>query len=361
MRKALSILVAAFFLLGCYAPVLAAEFDLYGSARVGTFWTDYDSDYYDDDLADTTQLNYDLQGNSRIGATLQSGPIGGAFEYGASGGNANIRKLYGTFDFGPGQLLIGQDYTPFSVGNYISGQVYGVDSGMGEFMGDLARAPMVQYSGDSFSVALVEVNTDLFEISNQVPGSSSLGTEYTLPKIEARYHTMFNDIGFNVSGVFQTYDLKGNQTWDGETVNSWAVAATARFNMLDPVYLNAGGYLGQNVNNLGVFYEDRIKSRAELNAALEAIEDTTTYSLLFVAGTNVNDIGLEAGAGYLESDNDNWAEKWELMACYAQARIPMLEGGNAYIIPEVGYYDWDDNTGQTFDELYAGLQWRVDF
>ena len=97
----------------------------------------------------------------------------------------------------------------------------------------------------------------------------------------------------------------------------------------------------------------------ELDAAGDSIEDTDTWCLLLVFGTMVNEIGLEAGFVYLESYNDNWADNMELMACYAQAKIPMLAGYNAYIIPEVGYYEWDN--GANFDKLYAGVQWRVDF
>lgn len=352
--------MATVFLLASYMPVSAAEWDLYGSARVATFWTDYDADYpagvgYFGDFADTTQLNHNLQGNARIGATVQNGPIGGAFEYGASGGNANIRLLYATFDIGPGQLLVGQDYTPYAMGSYISNQVYAGDNNMSEFMGDTYRRPMVQYTVDNFSFALV--HQERLAVDGTVGAD---GEESILPQINARYHTTINDMGFNIAGVFQTYDLKSNNPYDGETLNAWAVTANVRFNQLDPMYFNFGGYYGQNVAHFGQSYgSTRIGGVAELNTANDGIEDTDTYALTFVAGTMINDIGLEAGIGYLESDNDNWADELQLMAYYAQAKIPMLSGYNAYIIPEIGYYDWDELVDT--DEFYAGVQWRVDF
>jgi len=354
MKKALSILLAAVLLPAYYVPVFAADWDLYGSARIATFWTDYDEDHAFGP-GDTTQLNHDLQGNAVIGATVQNGPIGGAFEYGTSAGNANIRLLYATFDVGPGQLLVGQDYGPFAMGSYISNQVYNEDNNMSEFIGDTYRRPMVQYTVDNFSFALVTPE------KQDVEAADADDSELLFPQIQARYHAMYNGIGLNIAGVFQTYDLEDNtQAWDGETLNAWAVTANARFTGLDPLYINFGGYYGQNVSNFGQSWGDsRVMGSAELNAAGDGIEDTDTWGLLLVFGTMVNEIGLEAGFGYLESDNDNWPDNMELMACYAQAKIPMLAGYNAYIIPEVGYYEWDN--GANFDELYAGVQWRVDF
>ena len=359
MKRAQTILLAAVFLLACYAPVFAAaDWDLYGSARMATFWTDYDEDHAFGP-GDTTQLNHDLQGNAVIGATVQNGPIGGGFKYGTEGGNANIRLLYATFDAGPGQLLVGQDYGPFAMGSYISNQVYNDDNNMSEFIGDTYYRPMIQYTVDNFSFALV--TPERADIENLAPGGADADgddSELLFPQIQARYHTMFNGIGFNIAGVFQTYDLKDDtEGWDGETLNAWAVTANMRFTQLDPLYVNFGGYYGQNVANFGQSWGgSRVMGSAELDG--DSIEDTDTWGLLLVAGTMVNDIGLEAGFGYLESDNDV-AGDTELMAAYAQAKIPMLTGFDAYIIPEIGYYEWDN--GANFDEFYAGVQWRVDF
>ena len=71
-----------------------------------------------------------LQGNSRIGAAVKvSDALSGRFEYGASNGNANIRHLYGVWNFGAGSLLVGQHDGPLRHPG--SDQVYAGDAGLG--------------------------------------------------------------------------------------------------------------------------------------------------------------------------------------------------------------------------------------
>ena len=94
------------------APTMAAEWNFYGNSRFATFSIDKDMDLPNVD-SDTDTL-WTQQGNSRIGATVKfNDQIGGRFEYGA-GSNINKRHLYGTYNFGVGEVLIGQTYTPTS-------------------------------------------------------------------------------------------------------------------------------------------------------------------------------------------------------------------------------------------------------
>ena len=63
-------------------------------------------------VVDDDEMAYLLQGNSRIGANVKWGNVGGRFEYGHTT-TANLRLLYGTWNFGAGTLLVGQDYGPY--------------------------------------------------------------------------------------------------------------------------------------------------------------------------------------------------------------------------------------------------------
>jgi len=63
-------------------------------------------------VTDDDEMSYLLQSNSRIGANVKWGNVGGRFEYGHSS-TANLRLLYGTWNFGAGTLLLGQDYGPY--------------------------------------------------------------------------------------------------------------------------------------------------------------------------------------------------------------------------------------------------------
>lgn len=349
MKKALTILLAAVFLLACYVPVSAADWGLYGSARVKTWWTDFS-----EERGDVTTLDHSLQGNARIGANVDAGPIGGRFEYGASGGNANIRLLYATFDLGPGEVLVGQTYGPYGMGSFISGQKYGDDAGLLQFIGYTSRKPMVQYSIDNLKVALVQpvdVGSTLDAQGNVIFASP----EVQLPMLQASYDINVEGMAFNLAGAVQSYDLDAG---DGDTLTAWGLALNARMNMLDPAYINFGGFYGQNVSQIGQWSITNNSYAGPDND----IEDTDTYGLALVLGTQLPSMTLEAGVGYAVSENDLWAEDDEVMAYYAQARIPVM--ANATITPEIGFYDYNDDpaTGNDDgDEFYVGLQWRVDF
>ncbi|MFW6011408.1 MAG: hypothetical protein ACOC8Q_02750 [Desulfosalsimonas sp.] len=371
MKKVLVTLMAAIFLLACYLPVYAADVDMYGSARMTTFWTDYS-----EDLGDNTQLNHTLQGNARIGAHFDAGAIGGTFEYGASGGNANVRLLYGTFDAAGGEILAGKTYGPYGAGSFISNQVYGSDSDMLQFIGYTGRKPMLQYSTGGFKIALVEpqtvesdyfieyVETERYD-DDDGSGKSSFYTaettdgdpEIQLPQLQIGYDmTVMEGMSMHVAGVAQSYEL---QDLDDEKLTAWGLTANAKFTALDPMYINAGGFYGQNVAHFGQ-WADQAYSAADLNDN-DKIEDTDSYGLLFVFGTQLDTVGLEAGVGYNVSENDMWDEDDEVMAYYGQATIPIVE--NAKITPEVGYYDYKEDAAgdDAGDELYFGCQVRVDF
>ncbi len=120
MRKLLIVLAAFAFVVAYTVPTLAADWSFYGSARMTTFYDSVSEEKAGFDDGDTT---WNQQGNSRLGATVKAGNIGGGFEYGTG---INLRKLYGTYNFGSGQILIGQTYTPVNM--FYSNQVYGGDT-----------------------------------------------------------------------------------------------------------------------------------------------------------------------------------------------------------------------------------------
>ncbi len=373
MKKLVAILMAAAFLLAMYVPVSAADWDLYGSARVNTWWTDYS-----EDLGDDTQLNHNLQGNARIGAFVDAGAIGGRFEYGHGGGNTGLRLLYGTVDMGQGQLLVGQHYTPWSFGGLgVSTQAYNADIGLLQFVAYDGRQPMVQYSVNNFKFALVTPNTTNYTeivpvvigvtpIGAPVTGLAAVSTDYNpevvLPQLQAGYNINMQGVSFGLAGVYQTYKL---QSLDDETLNAWGVAGQAKLNMMDPFYINAGGFYGENVSNfgqLGLGGAQSAMARAAIDPVNNEVEDTETYGLALVLGTNLNKVGLQAGVGYRSSDNDNYDDDYESYGLYGQATVPITANGNAFIVPEIGYYEYDSgNSDSDQDEMYAGLKWQVDF
>ena len=80
--KKLTIIIAAIALVCFSVPAMAVDWNFYGSARMATFWVDDDPGdpapgETNPDL-ETSDLQWDLQGNARIGATVKtSDQIGG--------------------------------------------------------------------------------------------------------------------------------------------------------------------------------------------------------------------------------------------------------------------------------------------
>ncbi|MBW2450593.1 MAG: hypothetical protein JRE92_09230, partial [Deltaproteobacteria bacterium] len=146
--KKFTILMAAIALVCFSVPAMAVDWNFYGNARMQTFWTS-------EDLKDvgekSTDLRWDLQSNSRVGANIKADHIKGQFEMGAGtsisdggDGSVNLRRLYGVWNFGAGTLKVGKDYSPTT--HFVSAQAFDVDLGLLEF-----GAP---YSGRPGQIAL---------------------------------------------------------------------------------------------------------------------------------------------------------------------------------------------------------------
>lgn len=363
MKRAVIIFLAAVFMLAMYVPVSAADWDLYGSARMQTFWTDYDKDLIDpttlntnnlgtDTQADTTDFEHRLNQVSRFGAKVKSGLIGGNLEVGLAPG-IYTRHIYGTVDLPFGQLLVGQSWTPYGLGSFVSTQTYAEDEGMLYFVGYGHRKPMLQLTANNFKVALVETQRVGFD------GVSSGDAEVLLPQVQLSYDMAATDgIALHFAGALQSYDLdNAAEAWDGETLNAYGFTANARFTMMDPAYINIGGFYGMNHALIDTSYNPILP---QIDG--DSIADTDSYGIVLVAGTKVSEIGLEAGVGYREDENDTWGDSLELMSAYANANIPLTPDGNAFICPEIGYYGYDASGANDLgNKMYAGLKWQVDF
>ena len=321
--------------------VNASEWDFYGSARVQTFITD-------SDLNNTTDFSESLQGNSRIGARVRvSDEVGGRFEYGASAGNANVRLLYGTWDFGVGQLTVGQDYTPLYMP--VSNQVYGSDNGLagwGEpYPGRDAQIKLVL--GD-FQIAAVATDSNYWNGTALV----DTGSEVSMPAIEMQYKISVDNWFFGVAAGYNAFEI--NDQYDVDSYIG-VVSAGATFG---PVYLKGEVFAGENIGNMvssDVSGTDAGKGHAMFNGTQVFDNEASGYEL--VAGYKINDMfSVETGVGYQRTELDGQDED-DVMAYYVQAPITLAPG--VYIVPEIGRVDYKQS-GQ--DEItYYGAKWQINF
>ena len=322
------------------APAMAADWNFYGSARFGTFYIDDDPDLAGADSE--TNLLWAQQGNSRIGANVKfNDEIGGRFEMSDSFGK---RILYGTYNFGGRELLIGQTYTPTSTYFY-SNQVFGGDNDLlqgGQFYA--GRNPMVQLKMGGLKLAAVTQKTDAI-------GGGTVET--MLPKLEASYGFRADQFYVDVFGGYQTYEEKGTAAGDVD-VDSYVVGIGGGVNF-GPIYFNAGVHMGQNYGNYG----GGGQSAAIVGTDLR---DVDNFGYLAVIGFKASDmLNLEAGYGYEENELDApGQEANEIEQMYLQATVNITKG--FFVVPEIGLRNFktggQPNEPETF---YVGAKWQINF
>ena len=346
MKRLMTIAACVLLAAAVAMPAAASEWNFYGSARVSTFVEDTDVPAGGND---TTSLGHGLQGNSRIGARVKvNDAVGGRFEYGTG---VNTRILYGTWNFGAGQLLVGQTYTPFNV--FYSNQVYGGDNDLLSYGAVYAgRRPMVRLTFGDFQIAAVQPQTSLL---NSGAGSFE---EVTFPKIEARYDVNLGGVSAFISGGFNTYELTDATTGIAHDVDSYVLGIGARATF-GPAYLASNFWIGENVGVYGQAnspVDDPQISGSTLN-------DSDAYGFIIVAGAKLNDMfSFEAGYGYTESEldaagnNEDDAESY-----YVQSTITFVPG--VFIVPEIGVVDEKQNSAgaQENEVVYYGLKWQINF
>ena len=367
MMKKMFIILSAVILAVAFAiPASAVNWDFYGSVRMQTFRVHLDEEVpamyggvgYDDE-----DSRWDLNTVSRIGATVQNGDVGGGFEYGHydSASNVTLRRLYGTWNFGDGELLVGKEYTPL---HFVSNQVYDSDYGLRGFGGFFTFRPMIQLKIGGFKLALVKPGLeDTIQTTTGVSVTAD-DLDTTLPKIEASYTVALDNASLRVFGGYNQFDAVADTGTDEEEydITSYIYGVAGVVNT-GPVTLKAMIWGGQNVDIYGLTNNPEADATPKYDPVEDDIKDNDGYGGIVSIGVKPNDvIGVEAGVGYIsfEDDVEN-AEADEALAIYLQAPITLAQG--VTIVPEVGQYDYMDDAAENEEgkELYFGAKWQINF
>ena len=330
-----------------------AEWQFYGSVRMGTFYNDRDfGDLLSQPdaqipLSDKDDgLEWSLISTSRIGGKVQKGPLTGHFEYGSG---PNLRYLYGVWDFDTAQFLVGQTWTP--LGSYFySNQAYNNDDLLFK-VGQVAnlRHPMLQLTLGGFKMALVALHS-----------ATDLGTggsvEINYPKLEITYHHDWDSGFLDLFGGYQIYEIIDSIT--ELDVKAYAYGIGGGF-AIGSGYLRGGFYISKNAGQYGL-------ANVGMSDALvvdDRLIDNHTIGGLVVVGWKVSDfLTVEAGVGMTRHELQDYRfSKNENAAYYLQAPLTMAPG--LRIIPEIGHYDFrEDYQGLDAGDLtYMGAKWQVDF
>jgi len=360
MKKLFVCALAVAMVFAFTAPLMAADWNFYGSARFRTF-----SDDVDPQVAGTesdTDTVWNLQANARIGATVSAGDVGGGFEYGSG---PNLRKLYGTWNFGAGTLMIGQNYTP--IAEFYSNQVWGQDEDLlSNGMAYHGRRGQIRLTFGGFNVAFVTPNA----VAKAIVGTTATGdVDTTLPQIVASYKFATDMFSVKPYIGYQSYDTTTGFTTatQQESVDSLVYGIGGKVNF-GPAYVAANVFAGSNVGDMGIALADAAAGKAQVIQTTGKIEDAETLAYAAVVGFKASDMFIiEGGYGAANSEYTiPGAAKTEdtSYSYYINCTINMAPG--VFVVPEFGKYSLDEvKTGSVVtkqpETTYFGAKWQINF
>ncbi len=391
MKKLIVLLAAIAMVVTFSIPATAgngADWTLYGSARFQTFSNDVQGGWAPPAAApdSDTDTRWEMDGAcTRLGFKVQNGDVGGHAEIRPAGNN--VRHWYGTWNFGAGQLLVGQTWSVLST---LYSNMGWDDKGLGSVGDNSYRTQMIKFTFGDAQIALVSpgtsapngtpVETTAANPTIWAANSLTVDTDTTLPKIEAAYHLGFDTFAFDFGAGYNTYDYVVEATQiglaaqkDEFSVTSWYVQAggTADFG---PAYFKAQLYMAQNFNNYGG-WDEHTDSSANLdytNPNNPTLRDSDSFGFEVMFGFKVNEmLTLEAGYGSVKTEGDiDAATTFEDTAScyYLQGKITLAD--NVWVIPEFGKLDLETaemtaggvtNEREDGDTTYFGAKWQIDF
>lgn len=346
----------------------AANWSFYGSARMRTYYHKLNSEL-STTTPDDTRTIWGMQGNSRIGAEVKAGDIGGRFEYGGTD-NVRVRRLYGTWNFGKGVLLVGKEYTPLDF--TMSRQVVLQDLGLNGWGTLFSRKAMVQVEMMKLKIALVSPSTSDLEgryVNDPSGATSAAVTQTLLPSFEAGYTYITDQLRLRgIAGVssYKIIDDMNNK----DDVHRWVLGASATYTF-NPVYIAAQFHYGQNLGTWAIAadweglpeYGYGTASTAEPIVKNGDVIDNLGYGYAFECGYVLTEaVRFAAGLGGVRYKLDmSGAEYDDSLAFFLNSQINLTS--NVLIVPEIGHLDSGrDGAGKSEgSSSYIGAKWQINF
>jgi len=378
--KKFIVLFAVLAMVFAFTPAAMADVSLYGSARMWTYSVDSDSNWAGGGFDDTDTL-WALGKLARFGAKFKSGDVGGLWEMDArqsgyinhatqgsqsgqasSLGDLRIRHAFGYWNFGGGQLLVGQTWplTELAVA-HLDYTAAGLQGYGGTGMG-IARVPQIRLTFGNLKLAFLSPNPAATTAG--VWGTSD--TDVTLPKVEVGYDLKLDNMKWNFVAGYQNYE-EVNATDQAKDVTSYVLVTRGKMNF-GALYVGVSLAYTQNGGNYGL--ARAVQDSAILNSAGTDIEDSTQLGGVLAVGYKVSDmVYVEGGYGMTDSEADftTGTAKHEdtATAFYLACQLKMAPG--VFIKPEFAVLDKDDkdtrgvHTADEGKQTVIGVFWKINF
>jgi hypothetical protein len=361
-------LIVVLAIIALAAPAMA-EVNLYGSARMWTYSATVSKEAAASGYEDTDTV-WMIGPFSRFGATFKNGDVGGKFEMdgrmtasksASSVGSTRIRHLYGTWNFGAGEMLVGQTW-PIT-DQPVSGLQYSGD-GLQSFGGVGAvdaRIPQIRFTFGNFMFGFL--SPDVY--AGLSGAAAYTDTDATLPKIEAAFDLPLGDVGkLSFSAGYQTYDMENQAADQSESITSYLLAVRGKFNF-GPAYVNAIVDWSQNPTNYGEAMGSGVDGAAVWDGT--SVKDYTVLGFAVAVGFKINDmIGLEAGYGMDTGELDVSGGTYEQDHSAYYFQVPITLAPGVRVVPEFVKFDYgttDINGTETDDgsSTAIGAVWYISF
>ena len=369
MKKIVISLVALTLAVFLAAPAMA-EFDPYGSVRFGMFWQTLDTKVAGVDT--DSDLVMPLGNFSNFGAKFKTGDIGGHVKlalWGAEDHDAVYQELlYGTWDFGGGTLLVGQDHTPYTlVSAQVAPGLYDLENGFigyGALWDGWGYKPQIRVNMESgFYAALIQPNTSWTVDDIDVgTGFTDGDIDVTLPKICVGYEIKAENLTVNPGIAYNTFSAVSKAASFDESINSYLIYVGGKMD-LGAADLQANLHYGTNLGDFGITGLPAAAS-AQLDSN-NKVKDSTCYGGYLQVAFNVDPATICLGYGYTQAEMDSSVGtnlKTDAQNSYfVNAKVPIAD--TFFVVPEFSYYDnmkdAADNDEGTLMEI--GLLFRMDF
>ena len=336
MRKLLIVLAAFVLVLAYTVPGIAGQRGFYGSGRV---WAGTPSG--DDDLL--------------------------WFQHGTG---LNLRRLYGTWRFGAGTLLVGQDYTP--VDTMPSNMVWNTDDGLNSYgFAYSGRLEQLKLTMEGLEVALIESQT-----ASSI--ATATETDTSIARLEASYSFKVGPVAIKPFFGYNTHDdviaIATNEK--SYIIDCSLFGAMAQF-PVGALTISLGAYSARNSGNYGLAEDGPSFTIAGTSYNIaNAFHNTTTVPIEHVTSTGsalavnykASDmITVEGGYSLIRNEIDQNGVRTEAQTRFFYIQAPIALSKDVWIIPEFGTIDYGDlrMTGTADTKLgdisYYSAKWEIRF